>query len=42
MKAVCDLFADAQEGVLFLMFEPSGSLIENAILKLKSDRPDLL
>ena len=41
MKAVCDLVAKAQAGVLFLMFEPGGSPIENAILKVKSDRPDL-
>ncbi len=41
MKAVCDLVAKAQEGVLFLMFEPGGSPIENAILKVKSDRSDL-
>jgi PLD-like domain len=41
MKAVCDLVAAAQEGVLFLMFEPGGSPIENAILKLKDNQPDL-
>jgi hypothetical protein len=41
MNAVCDLIAAAKDGVLFLMFEPGGSPIENAILKLKNDRPDL-
>jgi hypothetical protein len=41
MNAVCDLVAAAKEGVLFLMFEPGNSPIENAILKVKNDRPDL-
>lgn len=41
MNAVCDLVAAAREGVLFLMFEPGGSPIENAILKLKDKHPDL-
>src|SRR6185312_2256574 len=41
MKAVADLIAKAQQGVLFLMFEPGGSPIENAILELKAKRPDL-
>jgi phosphatidylserine/phosphatidylglycerophosphate/cardiolipin synthase-like enzyme len=40
MQAVCDLIANAQEGVLFLMFQPGGSPIENAILQLKSDKPN--
>jgi phosphatidylserine/phosphatidylglycerophosphate/cardiolipin synthase-like enzyme len=41
MNAVEDLVAKAQQGVLFLMFEPGQSPIENAILKLKVSRPDL-
>lgn len=41
MKAVADLVAKAEQGVLFLMFEPGASPIENAILKLKADRTDL-
>jgi PLD-like domain len=40
MKAVCDLVDAAQEGVLFLMFQPGGSPIEDAILKLKNDNTD--
>jgi hypothetical protein len=41
MNAVVALIAAAKEGVLFLMFEPGGSPIENAILKIKNDKPDL-
>ena len=41
MNAVAGLIAEAKQGVLFLMFEPGASPIENAILKLKADRPDL-
>lgn len=41
MKAVCDLVAKAKQGVLFLMFEPGGSIIENAILNVKNSSPNL-
>ncbi len=40
-NAVCDLVAAAKEGVLFLMFEPGASPIENAILKVKNTQPNL-
>jgi phosphatidylserine/phosphatidylglycerophosphate/cardiolipin synthase-like enzyme len=41
MDAVTDLVAKAEEGVLFLMFQPGGSPIENSILQLKNDKPNL-
>jgi phosphatidylserine/phosphatidylglycerophosphate/cardiolipin synthase-like enzyme len=41
MQAVVDLVNKAQEGVLFLMFQPGGSPIENAILKIKDEKPNL-
>jgi hypothetical protein len=42
MQAVNDLVATAKEGVLFLMFQPGGSSIENAILDLKTSNPNVL
>jgi len=42
MQAVNDLVERAKEGVLFLMFQPGGSSIENAILNLKTDNPNIL
>ena len=42
MDAVCDLVAKAEEGVLFLMFQPGASPIENAVLQLKTDNPNVL
>jgi len=41
MQAVCDLIAKAKEGVLFLMFQPGSSPIEDAVLKLKTDNPSM-
>jgi hypothetical protein len=41
MKAVVQLIAAAKQGVLFLMFEPGNSPIEDAILALKSNNPSL-
>jgi phosphatidylserine/phosphatidylglycerophosphate/cardiolipin synthase-like enzyme len=41
MTAVNQLVAQAKQGVLFLMFEPGSSSIENAILKLKNSNADL-
>ena len=42
MQAVCDLIAKAEEGVLFLMFQPGKSPIENAALQVKTDKPNVL